>query len=139
MSTTIVNLQWMGPYSFEEVLEFGNSKTDFGIYQFRGPHTAYGNNAMLYIGMTITTFAKRLPGEGWREWQQDRGNVQVYISRIDNKKQIPFVERLLILAHRPSHNSKGLYKNDVTSNLHQMHILNWGNRGGLLPEVSGAR
>ena len=48
------------------------------------------------------------------------------------------MERLLIFAHRPAHNASGLYRLD-DPNLESLHVFNWGARGDLLPEVSGAR
>ena len=53
-------------------------------------------------------------------------------------KSIDLVERLLIYAHEPERNSKGLYS-IPDEELYDVHILNWGNFGSLLPEVSGLR
>jgi hypothetical protein len=53
-------------------------------------------------------------------------------------KQIERVERLLIFAHRPAHNASGLYRHN-DDDIENLHVFNWGERGALLPEVSGLR
>ena len=146
----IIHIQWDGPMSFEDITKDRKYTTaiDYGIYQVCGPHPSYGSNKLLYIGRAQKrTFGVRLTEEGWIHWQLTNGTVVVYLGRIsgsftpDNdtwNAQIDRAERLLILAHRPSHNSKGLNRNN-DPNVGSLHILNWGDRGALLPEVSGAR
>jgi hypothetical protein len=73
--------------------------------------------------------------------------VQVHVGRLSGKvtpeahdwdKQIERVERLLIFAHRPAHNASGLYRHN-DDDIENLHVFNWGERGALLPEVSGLR
>jgi hypothetical protein len=145
---TVIHIQWQGPFSYEEAVRFTDRRTDYGVYQFRGPHTAYGPDALLYVGRAQKqTFGARLPQEGWEGWQVNNGSVRVHVGRLhggltpDNEtwnRQIEWAERLLILAHRPAHNASGIYRNDDPA-LRVAHVLNWGDRGHLLPEVSGAR
>ena len=142
-----MHIQWSGPYPLARLAEFAGP-SDYGIYQVCGKHPAYGALALLYIGKAQEqTFGVRLYQEGWTGWQEANGSVQFYLGRLsgsqtpagaDWNKQISQAERLLIYAHRPAHNASGLYRNSDPE-VGNLHVLNWGERGCLLPEVSGAR
>jgi hypothetical protein len=103
---------------------------------------------LLYIGKAQEqTFGVRLSQEGWKAWQEGNGTVEVYLGRLSGSTtpddqswsdQISRVERLLIYSHLPAHNASGLNTNNDPY-VHELHVLNWGDRGYLLPEVSGAR
>ena len=148
MDEEIVHIQWHGPFSFQDALGNTDTTRDYGIYQVCGPHPAYGRDVLLYLGKASKqTFGRRLLQEGWEGWQKDRGAVHVFLGRLHGSEtpvgptwndMISRTERLLILAHRPAHNSKGLYREGKTD-LQRLHILNWGDRGTLLPEVTGSR
>jgi hypothetical protein len=147
MNEMLVHIQWSGPYPFGRVGEFTRA-SDYGIYQVCGRHPVYGAPALLYLGKAQEqTFGVRLQQENWRAWQEDHGSIEVYLGRLsgsatpDNvvwNEQIARAERLLIYAHRPAHNAMGLNRNSDPE-VGSLHILNWGERGCLLPEVSGAR
>ncbi len=112
-----IHVQWTGPFTFADALTFTDRRTDYGVYQICGPHPAYGQRTLLYLGRLAgaTTPSNTV----WDE-------------------RIALAERLLIVAHRPAHNASGLYRNDDPAFKH-LHVLNWGDRGHLSPEVSGAR
>ncbi len=142
-----IHVQWKGPYSYEEAMNQRDQNMDKGVYQVYGTHPVYGSNVLLYIGKTINqTFGQRLSQEIWLN-NHDSKNVVVYLGFIagyDEKPseemwsmQITTVERLLIYAHWPAGNSSGL-NIKIGSEYHNVHILNWGERRSLLPEVSGA-
>lgn len=143
-----MHIQWSGPYSFVEASRFQDLRTDYGVYQFCGPHTVYGRDVLLYLGKAAKqTFGVRIQQENWVNWQEANGSVRVFLGRIsggetpDNdtwNSQIGWAETLLIKAHRPAHNSSGLNRTG-DQRVGRVHVLNWGDRGALLPEVSGAR
>lgn len=144
---TIIHLQWVGPFTLAQALAYTDRRTDYGVYQVCGPHTSYGPDALLYIGQAARqTFGTRLGQESWRGWQETNGSVHVFLGRLHGSEtplnnqwnaQIDWAERLLIFAHRPAHNASRL--NRRTAVMQTCHVLNWGDRGRLLPEVSGAR
>jgi len=145
---TTIHVQWSGPLTLDEAVSRNDTRTDYGVYQVYGRHPLYGAQALLYIGRAQQqTFGKRLSQEGWEPWQDAEGAVQVHVGRLSGDatpdapawdKQIERVERLLIFAHRPAHNASGLYRHN-DEDIESLHIFNWGERGALLPEVSGLR
>ncbi len=147
MNEQIIHIQWDGPYTYAQALTF-RSKIDYGIYQVHGASPVSGLKVLLYIGKAERqTFGKRLSQETWPSWEMGNGSVEFYLGRPSGAAtpddttwnwQIHIAERLLITAHKPGHNKKDITAFDVAE-FHHLHILNWGNRGGLLPEVSGAR
>ena len=147
MEENIIHVQWEGPISFLDVIRY-DSPSDYGIYQVCGPHPSYGPHSLLYIGRAQRQpFSRRLRQEGWEGWQNTNGAVEVFLGRLSGsstpendlwEQQIARVEQILIYAHRPAHNSSGLNRNNDPQ-VGDLHILNWGSRGRLLPEVSGAR
>lgn len=144
----IIHVQWSGPNPFSETVSLNNQQTDDGIYQVYGRHPLYGALALLYLGRAQkSTFGKRLSQEGWESWQNAEGAVQVHLGRLSGEAapdeqarhtQIARVERLLIFAHRPAHSASGLYRHG-DDDIENLHVFNWGERGALLPEVSGLR
>ncbi len=147
MEPEFLHIQWEGPFDFAHITTLNNPAADRGIYQVYGRYPVYGEGALLYIGQTRRTFATRLQEEGWQIWQTSEGTVQFYVGRLSGAltpneqewhKQIVRVERLLIFAHCPARNAKGLYGLGGEG-MNSLHVPNWGTRGRLLPEVSGAR
>ena len=60
MSSTIVHLEWSGPYLYPEA-RMCNADGDWGIYQIYGDHPVYGSDVLLYIGKAERqTFGARL-------------------------------------------------------------------------------
>lgn len=158
-----IHLLWKGPHTFEDVLSM-HGGTDFGIYQVYGPHPVSGTDSLLYIGQANDqTFAARFTNPDRQLWgphdapwgdntallrfftgrvhptqrQRDRGAIddQLWGTYIDT------AEKLLICAHVPHWNAQHVsgIKPEHTDDYDNCHILNWGTRASLLPEVSGAR
>lgn len=147
--TVHIHVEWSGPHSYAEALALQDEYTDFGVYQIYGSHPVYGSDVLLYIGKADQqTFGKRLGQENWNYHNQDSSRVMVYVGRLagygstprndDWSRQISLVERLLIYSHWPAGNSSGLNVS-FGLELHDVHVLNWGQYRDLLPEVSGAR
>ena len=147
----IIHIDWDGPYSLEDLKgktpKLSNEEVDHGIYQVYGRHILYGGDILLYIGKAAKqTFKTRILQEGWAE-NQDSKRLSIYVGRLAGQEtptntdwsiQIDLCESLLIYAHSPALNSKGI--NTIPDeDLKDIHVLNWGNHRDLLPEVSGAR
>ena len=158
-----IHLLWQGPHTFEDVLSM-DGVADFGIYQVYGPHPVSGTDSLLYIGQAnAQTFGARFTNPDRQLWspedepwgdntallrffvgrvhptqcQRDRGAIddELWGTYIDT------AEKLLICAHAPHWNQQGVSgipyeQTDVYDNC---HVLNWGTRVSLLPEVSGVR
>ena len=157
----IINLHWRGPHSYNDVLKMDGGH-DYGLYQIYNTHPVYGNDTLVYIGLAnIDTFSERFRN-GYKKmnecsapWENNGKRIRVHTGRIHvhrNEKppsntvwenRIILAERLLIFAHTPALNSQ--YVNSCPSgrvgkiNYRDVHVLNWGQYGLLLPEVSGAR
>jgi len=142
---TVIHIQWEGPFILAEISKLDDLVRDYGVYQVYGHHPTYGPGSLLYIGQANQqTFCTRLSQENWEIEERD---FNFFIGRLADTnqpsndiwdKRIDLAERLLIYAHEPARNSKGLYS-IPDEELYDEHILNWGNFGSLLPEVSGLR
>jgi len=151
MATTVIHIQWQGPFSIEEALKLRDEDVDYGIYQVYGANAVYGLGTLLYLGKAQEqTFGQRIKQERWPDWELFEGKVEFYVGRLHGSstpsdslwsKQIALAEALLIAAHKPSHNSSGIgyLSKKLDRALRELHILNWGDFAKLLPEVSGER
>ena len=157
----IINLHWRGPHSYNDVLKMDEDH-DYGLYQIYNTHPVYGNDTLVYIGRANAGFGYRF-GQQDRIWMNDDNapwenngeRIRIHTGRIhvqDNedppsdkmwKNWINLAERLLIFAHLPAWNGQlvtGRPKGGVGRiNYRNVHVLNWGQYGLLLPEISGAR
>ena len=142
-----INILWTSGIELESAYE-ADGVSDFGIYQVYGAHPVYGNHVLLYIGRSrCQTFGGRfLRHEKW-PLNQDSKNFKVYFGRLasdhevtnsDWDNMIDIAEKLLIFAHQPACNSSNI--NSAGDEIpEEAHVLNWGDRGLLLPEVSANR
>lgn len=150
----VINIVWESiPFTEEAIAEL-NKNIDKGLYQIYGRHNAYGKNVLLYIGKTYATFSQRLK-KRFEFLESSSIPECIRIGRITKStydheelgwdelewdNMIALSETLLIIAHTPAFNkvnNSGLMKHeDPNSNI---HILNWGDFGDLLPEVSTIR
>lgn len=139
-----IDIAWEGPIPFEKA-KGQNGPTDYGIYQFYGNHLVYGQSTLLYIGRAKDmTFGARMKQHCLTDWAGSSGII--HVGRICGASQpendglwchlIDIAERLLIYTHAPSWNSANI--NDF-GNIGQVHILNWGSSGQLLPETTSTR
>ncbi|MGG3691771.1 hypothetical protein [Heyndrickxia ginsengihumi] len=143
----IIQIDWEGLYTLEELNLLINDSQDYGIYQIYGKHLVYGKDVLLYIGKADKqTIGKRISQENWCN-TNDSKHLKIYAGRLAGEstpkeefwsKEIDLAEKLLISVHKPAYNSKSLsLLRD--SELQDIHILNWGDHRDLLPEVSGLR
>ena len=152
-----INLFWKGPYSYGD-LHDKTGPTDYGIYQIYGHHSVYGAETLVYIGQANgQTFFQNFRAnhqylDGGEGWEDNGGRYSIHLGRIHLKHQqrppdndtweewIDLTERLLIYAHSPAWNSQHVFRQMPDALNHgAIHVLNWGQYGKLLPEVSGAR
>ncbi len=78
-----VRVKWEGPFTIDKVLELGDRNRDFGLYQIYGRHIIFGEDSLLYIGMTTSTYNRRFFSgpESHISWLAEEG-VSVYVGRI---------------------------------------------------------
>ena len=161
LEPTRIHLLWKGPHTYGDVLRMDGGM-DFGVYQVYGPHPSGGTDSLLYIGQANDqTFGERFANSDRQEWSHDdawgdnTALLRFFTGRIhptceqdrdaiDDEfwgKCIDMAEKLLICAHAPHWNAQGIrgIKEEDTDVYDNCHILNWGTRASLLPEVSGVR
>jgi len=141
-----IHIDWQSSISLEEAYKL-NDYDDYGVYQIYGTHPVYGKNVLLYIGKARDqTFGTRIKQHDKFLYNQDSDQVVVYTGRLgsnDPKRRddwddmIDLAEKLLIFTHQPACNSSNI--NTARAIPIETHVMNWGNRGMLLPEVSAFR
>ena len=159
---TRIHLLWKGPHTFGDVLQMDGGM-DFGIYQVYGPHQASRTDSLLYVGKANDqTFSARFknhhllqnPDTADGLWEDNTALLRFFTGRVHATQQdqyaiddelwgtyIDMAERLLICAHTPHWNAQGVrgINTEGTDAYDNCHVLNWGMRASLLPEVSGVR
>jgi hypothetical protein len=150
----ILHVEWVGPLTAAQVADAGDPARDRGVYQICGSHPVHGSQTLLYIGCTsqkARTFAIRIPQHRWRVGRDlGQGHVSYFLGRLAGsgtpqeaewKEQIEYVEALLVAAHKPSWNSSSVLDlgPERERRIGELHVLNWGVFGMLMPEVSAAR
>jgi hypothetical protein len=148
----IIHLNWVEHEWNDKVYEELDTKKDFGIYQVYGDHPVYGEDTLLYIGKAQEqTYSKRLKPPQHDDFIEtnikkiSKINVSYFTKNDDVEYKnwgfyIGLVEKLLIRSHIPAYNAqdvKGVLSTDNFKN--NLLVLNWGDRGKLLPEVSSLR
>ena len=144
-----VRVKWEGPLSLDEVKDLDDEDEDCGLYQIYGRHIIFGDDSLLYIGMTTSTFRRRfidgpVPHRVWlEEDEQEEEGVSVYVGRIvegdyeydpplwsDWENVLKDAEALTIYWHSPPYNSSniGTYKGQ------SLKVVNLGDRGSLEEE-----
>ena len=141
-----LHIEWEGPFDIEKA-KSKNGKEDYGVYQIYGNHPVYGSGVLIYIGKAVDqNFGVRFYQEE-KSWLSDKdySPIEIYFGKVDESetgmkwaKVTDLVEKLLIYSHQPACNSSNIGSIPDKS-LQDIHILNWGDRRDLLPEVSGAR
>lgn len=159
----VIPIEWVKYEYDDKIIKSLNQPYDFGIYQIYGRHKAYGKDALLYIGeATDRTFSVRLKDGGRNDCDFNETTVEPLYLRIGRivfdrsvnnlmKEQftefksnwddnIRMAERLLIATHPPALNKKIEFKlADFVKLKDHYLILNGGDYGDLLPEVSTIR
>ena len=158
-----IHLLWKGPHTFQDVLQMDCS-SDFGIYQVYGPHPAGGTDSLLYIGqasdqtfgLRFTNLDRQLWSSDDAPWGENTALLRFFTGRVHPTQYeqdrglidddlwgtyIDRAEKLLIGAHAPHWNAQSVHgiKREQTDVYDTWHVLNWGTRASLLPEVSGVR
>lgn len=137
-----------------------NRVWDFGLYQIYGGHNSYGKDSLLYIGKARdNTFSQRLLND--KRLHSDFNETTIYPEYIrlgwivkSNKdlkpiyeeekwsEYIDIAENLLISSHCPAMNSQldlKLYQIGEKYDNKNVIILNIGDKGNILPEISTFR
>ncbi len=148
----IYEVRWCGPYTEKTLNSLTAEENDkFVLYKIYGSHPVYGNNILLYIGMTEQNIEKRINQHGYwmdearfgsstmyfasaghfQSWK-DSESTQIY-DKLD-REYIEKIEALLIYAHQPVHNSKA---RNSAENSREIRLFNTGSFGILMPEISG--
>jgi len=148
----IIHLVWKEYEWDESIFNKFNGKEDYGIYQIYGDHPIYGQNTLLYIGKANENpYSQRLYEHSGSDF--DVTHISKFrklhlsyfcenddINKNNWKDKIDLVEKLLINSHSPAYNSQDI-KNVLAKEIFEKEllVLNWGERGKLLPEVSSLK
>jgi hypothetical protein len=142
----ILHLSWK-EYSYEEAFNL-NDKDHYGIYQVYGDHPVYGRDSLIYIGKAFwQTFGKRF-NTHHDFFASNIRFTKVCVGRLcksedSNKKNwesnINLIETILIISHYPAYNANGIKGLLESKDIGNVLILNWGEYGDLLPEISSLR
>lgn len=154
-----INIWWEGSFSYKKIIEdkiddgkYDNKSTDIGLYAVYGNHILYGNDVLLYIGITTEqNFKTRLKDRWIINENNDIKNLKIYlgkiydpnktISREIEKISIKKAEALLINVLKPAFNSS--YINSINfkkiNNEKDFVVFNHNSYKNLLPELSTAR
>lgn len=143
-----VRVKWEGPLSLDEVKELDNEDEDCGLYQIYGRHIIFGDDSLLYVGMTTSTFRRRfIDGtEPHISWLVEEEGVSVYVGRIvekdyehdpplwsDWENVLKDAEALTIYWHSPPYNSSNI----GTYNGQRLEVVNLGDYGSLCEKYRG--
>jgi len=133
-----VRVKWEGPLSLDEVKELADEDEDCGLYQIYGRHIIFGDDSLLYIGMTQQTFSHRFAQHAG--WLEEEEGLFVHIGRInkedydgaDRQQVIEDTEALTIYWHSPPYNSSNI----DTYNGQPLKVINDGERCDLCERLS---
>ena len=133
-----VRVEWKGPLFLDEVKDLDDEDEDCGLYQIYGRHIIFGDDSLLYIGMTQQTFSHRFDQHAG--WLEEEEGVFVYVGRInkenydgaDRQQVIEDTEALTINWHSPPYNSSNI----DTYNGQALEVINDGERGDLCERLS---
>lgn len=147
----IFHIDWTRvPWEEWDQEKSANGDADYGVYQVYGDHPVYGPDVLLYIGMAqIRTFVVRLSETDHADFIDTHLTrfTALHLGRFidcDDINQdnwgdaIAYAERLLINSHTPAYNYVHVKGVPEWTGPH-IRVLNWGERGTLLPEVSSRR
>jgi hypothetical protein len=117
----VIDLEWEGPFTFEQQINQMNRDHDYGIYQIYGTHNVLGPDTLLYIGKAYDQFfADRIKAghKHWIDWEP--GSTHIYLGHVCGtepmteanwpvwEKMVNDAEALLIYFCSPPYNSSGL-------------------------------
>ncbi len=144
----LLEIDWDGPYavkpkgslaSWTDPLATANSLKQRlaqpGLYMIIGDHPAHGARTLLYIGTTDNLETRLTRQHVWLRYQW-RPEVFLGVSdseAFSDKSLREDAEKLLIIAHSPAYNSRGVSRCKLSSPL---RVWNKGRFFRLLPELS---
>jgi hypothetical protein len=141
----IIQIVWDGPCTIDEVHKL-SGPTDKGLYQVYAYHPLYGD-CLVYIGLTDTAFAYRIPAHNHETGSDsDKRRLVYYVGMLVSMQtpdlgrwleEIQQAEMLLIHSHGPAYNSTNIQALAKPEWVANVRILNWGNCRSLQREVSG--
>ena len=135
-----ITIEWEGPFTVDYVIAKLHHKDDYGLYQIYGKHIIFGENSLLYIGMTDKSFSERLEyhKRDYLWYDEKQGKVSIRIARVP-REILEDAEALQIYWHSPPYNSANVYDYDRHSRSHPFEIVNQGERGSLVKHLSTER
>ena len=85
-----INIWWEGSFTHNKIINdkidkkiYDNKATDIGLYAVYGNHILYGNDVLLYIGITTEqNFKTRLKDRWIIEDSNDFKGIKIYLGRI---------------------------------------------------------
>lgn len=160
--STIWDVYWEGPYSFADVIAPASTiaLAEHVLYQLEGTHPVYGAGKLLYVGMTERETPRPRLNEHWKTWVRfEPDEVKVRLASVGvfpgwtgwmndavprypaptQNKLVTMIEHMLIYAHQPAFNSKGLLHPPNGFGKEDTRLFNSGRYGSLFPEVSVGR
>lgn len=148
-----IDIWWEGPFSPNDIIEnkikkedSENIQKDIGLYQVYSSHPLYGNDVLVYIGLTTDSFQRRLKNRWVIEDGNDAENVKIYLGCIfspsktlDNITQIDKIkkaEALLINVLKPAFNSSNIQSVHHKYTSTNYFINNLNSYRNLYPQLS---
>lgn len=139
-----IHIKWTLYQSLDDVLA-SEAASQPGLYQYYGQHPVYGADRLLYIGKAVGQgVSERLMQHVHDAWSSVPVKIcfgEILSNSINDDStvnQISLAESLLIYSHSPCWNSSNV-KSIAHEEYGGVHIFNWGEYAGLLPEISYAR
>jgi len=149
----IYEVCWQGPYTPKNIKKIkSKDMNNFVLYKIYGSHPMYGNNVLLYIGMTEKGVENRLNQHDYWMDEEKYSESTIYVASIGEfkgwsnehtyknivfekpeRKIIESIEALLIYSHQPSHNNSNKKSAKSSQNI---RIFNTEKYGSLMQEVS---
>ena len=120
-----IDIWWEGPFSQSDIInnkikneDSENIQKDIGLYQVYSSHPLYGNDVLVYIGLTTDSFQRRLKNRWVIQNGNDAENVKIYLGCIFSPskelsteiqvEKIKKAEALLINVLKPAFNSSNI-------------------------------
>lgn len=144
---TVVEFDWSGPFTLDEVLVTNSHASNSGLYQIYANHNVIGFNTLVYIGIAVDqTFAQRFYDHN--KWLREENEVTIRlgclkgsneVNEIDWKLVVRESEKLAIYWHTPPYNSTNISnvpKYDTKRVPYPLLVRNSGDRGRLQAQYS---
>lgn len=158
MEKYIIEIEWEGPLSIEEVISDKNSSgsesdnwsgEDYGIYQIYGPHILNKEDALLYVGQVADdTFSLRFQDHKRNLLIDDNlKKIKIYLGRLKDPlkytsrdnwevwyRDVDIVEAVLIYKYTPHYNSARIQKYPKLYQYTEIKLVHKGDKGRLESE-----